>query len=226
MTGIDPGIWYVDDAFIVIVFYFLGYLSRNMLIKMDEAWGWWLSLVFAPLAGFLLLSAYQWNSEGGEAVLALISASQYGNIWYFLLASLIGIIFLLAFSRLVNINSSFTRFVAQNSLIFLGLNGICFHFMDTWVVNHIGWLPVTFLEVFLFASAYTIIVLILFSPLAWGIRRWFPEFSGFEWSPTSLLPPMREWGRTRLGIFIRPFMQKFFILSDLEEDNNNGRSLS
>ena len=222
MLGIDPGIWYVDDAFVVIVFYYLGYLSRKMLVRVDEAWGWWASLIVMPIAGFLLWNAYQWNSERGESVLVLISASQYGNIWYFLLASLIGIVFLLAFSRLLVFNGAPVSFIAQNSLIFLGLNGISFHFLDIWVIKHLGWLPTTFWEVFALTSVYTLFILVIFSPLAWGIRRWFPELSGFEWTPTSLLPPMREWGRARPWLLIRPLLKPFLIFSEPEEDSHNG----
>jgi hypothetical protein len=228
MTGINPGIWYIDDAFIVVIFFFFGYLSREALAKADGAWGWRVSLIVTPAAALALWQTYQWNVEAGESVLVLISASQYGNIWYFLLASLVGIVFLLALSRLVVINASPVSFVAQNSLIYLGLNGICFHFLDQWAVRQIFrntlWLPQTFWQTFAVAFIYALTVVTLFIPLVWIIRRWFPELSGFEWAPTSLLPPIREWGHTRLGLFLRPFFGQFLNFSN--EENNNGRSLS
>jgi acyltransferase len=211
MTGINPAMWHMDAAFIGVMFYFFGYLSRNALIKINEGIGWWSSLAITPLAGFLLLKIHQLNSAGGEVVLVLMDESRYGKLRYFLLAGLIGIVFLLFLSRLISMKLPFISFVAKNTFVFLGLSGVCFHFVDKWVISYLGLKPVTGIEVFVYAAIYVFVSMVVFSPIVMGLRRWFPELMGYEWSPTSILPPISEWAQRGIGHTVYSFTKKYVI---------------
>ena len=214
MTGIKPKTWFLDDAFIALLFYIFGHLSRELLFKFNEAKGWLLGLAIAPISAFLFRLAFTSNPDRNLVV--VMNMSLYRNVWYFIATAFLGILFVLAASRVFAVNISLANFIGQNTLVFLGLNGIGFIFLDAWVVSHTPWLPTRQVEVFLFSSLYVAAVMIFFSaPLAWLIRRWFPELIAAAWTPTSLPPPMSEWGNLRFFSSTRAWLQKYLLRSDV-----------
>jgi fucose 4-O-acetylase-like acetyltransferase len=212
MTGIDPRSWFISNAFVALLFYILGYLSREVLVKLNEAKGWLFSLIAVPVFAVLFWLVFNSNPDDGVVVMV---ALQYGNIWYFPVIALLGIAFLLVASRLFSVDFPLFRFIGQNTIIYLGLNGIGFIFMDSWILSHLPWLPARQVELLVFATVYTSVTLLLYTPVAWGIRRWFPEPAGLSWSPTSVLPPMQEWGQSRAAIAARAWLQRYLLRSDL-----------
>lgn len=201
--GFNPRAWYLGDAFIALAFYFFGYLSKNALTRLSEPWGWTLGLIAAPLLFFLTWYLHGLNATEDGVILVVMSASTYGNVWYFLLAALAGSAFLLSLSRVLNLKWRILHFIGRNTLIFLGLNGIGFHFADAFFIAHSPWLPETSLGVFLFGAGYAAASLLLTSPLVWAFRRWIPELCGYEWTPTSILPPMSGWLDGKVGAFFK-----------------------
>ncbi len=205
--GFNPRAWYLGDAFIALAFYFFGSLSQGALVRLSEPWGWLPSLMAAPLFFALTWLLHGLNSVEDGTVLVVMSASTYGNIWYFLLAALAGCAFLLSLGRVLDlIKWKPLFFVGQNTLIFLGLNGIGFHFADSFFVRRFPWLPDSSFGVFAIGSAYSFAAMLLAAPFAWALRRWLPELCGYEWSPTSVLPPMSAWTRGRLGSFFKTYL--------------------
>jgi len=211
LTGVSPDSWYIDDAFMAIPFYFAGYLLSNLLIPLDEnRIGWYIGAVVMLFAGYGVLATFRLNVEDKFYGVLMIS-SRYGNAWYFLLTAFLGIFFTLGLSRFVAVNFSPVRFVGQNTIIFLGLNGICQHFLDRWVIDFLHFDLNSHLVVFLYTAIYVILMMMLFAPVAIAMRRWMPELIGLEWSSTSLLPPMKEWHEHGIGVFVSSFFKKFVI---------------
>jgi len=207
--GFHPRVWYLDDAFIALLFYLSGYLLKDFYFKLNEAKGWWISLLVALAAGVALWYTYDLNEV--NPIVQMIS-SKYGDALPFLLAAFSGIFFLVAFSRLLPQNLRPLSFVGQNTLVFMGLNGFGQHFLDRQVILR-GMLPpiATQWQAFLYTSVYVILIMILSSPVVIALRRWFPELVGFAWTPTSLLPPMREWNQHGVGKGIHLFLQRYLI---------------
>jgi hypothetical protein len=169
-----------------------------------------ISVPILLIAGFALLQTYDLNSESKFWGVLMIS-SKYGNPWLFLLTAFAGIFLVLAFSRAIGLNLPPLNFVGQNTIIFLGLNGLCQHFIDRIVIDALNLTVKTHFEVFLYTSIYVIVMLTLFSPLVMGLRRWFPQMVGLKWSEASLLPPLEEWGQRGLGGWLVTGLKKVVL---------------
>jgi len=211
LTGIRPDIWYIDDAFMAISFYFAGYILSTVLKQLDDSRaGWFLALVVTFLAGYGVWLTFDLNIADKFWGVLMIS-SKYGNPGYFLLTAFLGIFFALGFSRLINVNLSPVRFVGQNTIIFLGLNGICQHFLDRWIIDFLHFDLSSHFGVFLYTTVYVVLVMLFFTPIVIAIKRWIPELAGLEWSSTSLLPPMAEWQFHGIGRAAVSFFKKIII---------------
>jgi hypothetical protein len=173
--------------------------------------GWWISLFMAPISAFLLWKAFKLNTFGSEVVWVLMANSVYGNMWLFALTALIGILFMLFLSRLISFKLSLVSFIGQNTLIFLGLNGIGLNFLDLWALRYFDRSPSTSFEIFLYASFYVSAVMLLSTPLVFGIRRWFPELAGYKWESTSLIPPIQEWPQRGIFRKVNLFFKTYLI---------------
>ncbi len=211
LIGVNPDIWYIDDAFMAIPFYFAGYLLGDVLKKVENNRIWWgIAVVVMLSAGYGVWTTFDLNVEDKFWGVMMIS-SKYGNPWYFLLTAFLGIFLVLGFSRFVNINISPVRFVGQNTIIFLGLNGICQHFLDRWVIDALHLSLNSHFEIFLYSTVYVILTMLLFTPFVIALKTWMPELLGLEWSQTSILPPMNEWHQHGIGRVIASFFKKFII---------------
>jgi len=210
LVGVSPDIWYIDDAFMAIPFYFAGYLLRNILKLFDVRSGWLVGTAVMLLAGDGGWATFNLNVEDKFWGVLMIS-SKYGNPWYFLLTAFLGIFFTLGFSRFIGVNFAPVRFVGQNTIIFLGLNGLCQHFLDRWIIDLFHFELDTHLGIFLYSTVYVVLIMLLFSPVVIALRKWTPELIGLEWSSTSLLPPMSEWHQHGIGRMISSFFKKFII---------------
>lgn len=210
LIGLRPDIWYIDDAFIAMVFYFAGYLLKDILFKAESRTGWFVSLPLAILAGYIVLRTFDMNQEDKFWGVMMIS-SKYGNPVYFLLTAFAGIFFVIALSRFIGMNLPPLSFVGQNTIIFLGLNGLCQHFIDRLVVDALKLDVHSHIGIFLYSAVYSIVMMALFTPLVIALKRWFPQLMGLAWTPTSLLPPIEEWGSRGVGGWLIVQLKKFVI---------------
>ena len=91
------------------------------------------------------------------------------------------------------------------------MNGISLHFLDQWFLESSEFVPGDPLEVVLFSGGYVLVVMAVFSLLAGALRRWLPEFVGYAWSETSLLPPMRDWFKQGFGLRLAQIARQFVL---------------
>ena len=191
-------IWYVGESLVVMSFYFVGYSLKKFLSKNHNDLKW--TMLFFAIFSVILFLTFDLNTGPFPAqfpvvMLALLS---HGNPWYFLLSAFAGIFATLAFTSSLKIASRPVRFISENLLIFLGLNGICFHFLNQYFISNMGSIPDKGSAVFLFSSIYTVAVMLSFSPMVIALRRWIPELVGYPWEPHSLLPPLDGWFSKRV----------------------------
>jgi fucose 4-O-acetylase-like acetyltransferase len=185
-AAVLPKLLQFENACIAIVFFFVGYLLKKPLILMGEPTGWIISLPILFASGYILLKTFDLNQSAGQVVLMI--ASKYGDPILFLITAFAGIFFILALSRLLVWNKLYINFVGQNTLIYLGLNGLGFHFLDSYVIQILPINLKSHLEVFLYTSTYVVIIMLIFVPVVMALRRWLPELVGMPWSTTSVLP--------------------------------------
>ena len=184
--------WYIGEALVVMSFYLAGYSLKSFLIK-DIGLRW--AMLFFTIFGSILFLTFDLNKGPflPQFPMVLLSLLSHGNPWYFLFTAFAGIFATLALTILLKIAHQPFRFISENLLIFLGLNGICFHFLNQYIVLRVGWIPDTGPAVFLLSLIYTVTIILLFSPIVIALRRWIPELVGYPWEPHSLLPPFDGW---------------------------------
>lgn len=189
--------WYIGEALVVMNFYLTGYLLKKFLITDFNPKLQWLVVV---ILGCILCLTFDLNVGpfSAQFPVPMIALLSHGNPWYFLLTAFVGIFATLAFSRALKVGREPFKFVSENLLIFLGLNGICFHFLNQYLISSVFTIPDTGLAVSLFTSIYVVVVMSLFSPIVMGLRRWIPELVGYPWDSRSLLPPIDSWFTKRV----------------------------
>lgn len=190
--GLLPRFLHLEDALIMLTFFFAGYLVRDLLaLWAQHRAGLILGVPIFLIAGYVVLKTYQLNQDAGRGVLVI--ASIYGNPIWLLVTAFAGIIFILALSRFLAVDFAVFRFVSQNSLIYLGLNGLNFHFLDDAVARAVPINQQSHLAIFLFVAMYVVMIMLMYAPVVLALRRWFPQLVGYPWTSTSLLPPSETW---------------------------------
>ena len=168
--------WLVTSAVMALMFYQLGILLRRL---------GWLSSARSTLqlcllaAVFLAASLLTFNlnralNEHSIPVVFMIGA-YYGNIWWFLLASLAGIAFLLYLSQIFAANQALT-YVGQATLTLMCLNGILQEFVNPAVAEFIVRVTPAPQAMLLagICGAVTVLSLLVCLPVNWLFERYLP----------------------------------------------------
>lgn len=194
--GLLPNILQMDNAFIALMFFFAGTLLKNPLTQAVDRRGWIVSIPVFLASGYVLFRTFGLNQTAGRGVLMV--ASNYGDPILFLLTAFAGIFFILSLSRLLVLNVPYFSFVSQNTLIYLGLSGLCFQFVDGLVIKALNLTLKSHVDLIIYASLYVSLAMLVLAPVVIALRRWFPQLVGLAWSPTSWLPPLQTiWARKR-----------------------------
>jgi acyltransferase len=191
--GVRMNVWYLNEAFIATSFYLLGYMLRDLLLAPRR---WRKDVTITVVTGCIFL--FTWNLNRGPFMWlrgVVMMCSSHGNILYFFLTSLAGIFFVVHFFRLVPIANSITRFIGRNTLIYMGLNGFCYHFINQPIIQSLALQPQSGLGVFIYCAASSVAMMLILIPLVVTLNRYVPELVGRRWEGTSLLP--------RIGFFRR-----------------------
>jgi acyltransferase len=212
-TGVTEGFWYINEAFVALFFYLLGFALRKYILAPDLLKGYVLAVILL-VSGLLVFTTFDLNKGPfPNRVLqgVVLAISSHGQPVYFTLTALAGITFFLILAWFTQRVFSWTEFVGRNSLIFLGLNGINLHFMDKWFFSTVQFFPQTGLQVALLAGGYVLVVLFFFCLVALVLRRWIPELVGYRWHENSLLLPMSEWANRGVGLRLTRLAKKLVL---------------
>ncbi|HSB95043.1 MAG TPA: acyltransferase family protein [Spongiibacteraceae bacterium] len=172
--------WFIYESLIAAGFYLVGYSSRQLIVNLPRTR--WLALVTICAALLWYLAAC------GNPVpffrVVLLVASAHGNYGLFLLAALSGSVMTITLLRLCDPDSRSFTFIARNSLIYLGLNGFFFHFIDDRVFTMIGFIPDRPWAVIGFAGIYVAATMLLLAPIVMFLRRFFGWWLGIRTTAT------------------------------------------
>lgn len=196
ISGVRMNFWFFHEAFIAASFYIAGYAFRDALLGPVQ------HKVEVPLliiTGVCFL--FTFNLNHGPFLPAknvvVMSGSAHGNFLLFIFTAYSGIAFLLLLIRVLNIQTSAMDFVGRNTLIYLGLNGLCFHFFDKWVIVRLGFLPNTSLGVFCISVLYVTCTMLIAAPVAALLKRYVPQLVGVHGNRTSLVSPIARWSEAK-----------------------------
>ncbi len=174
-TGIPKNVWFINEAFTAGGFYLLGYWAKALLLKPAQSLYDGLGAV---VSGLLLLATFNLNngSFSNQHAIVLMNASSHGNYLLFIMTAIFGIAFVLFATRCFAIKLYPVDFIAQNTLIYLGLNGLCLFFIDVKVIYKIGYIPTEPLYINLYALTYVTTIMLLFIPVTWIIKKYVPKW--------------------------------------------------
>ena len=174
-TGLPKNFWFINESFTAGGFYLLGYLAKGFLFKPSYRL---LDGFYAVISGVLLFYTYNLNNGPFSDLhkIVLMNASSHGNYLLFVMTALIGISFIIFGARFLEYEGYFLNFIAKNTLIYLGLNGLCLFFIDIKVIYKIGYFPTDPLLINLYAIIYVTTIMIVFMPVVWLIRKYVPKW--------------------------------------------------
>jgi len=202
LSGTPKNFWYFNVAFVAMSFYLMGHGFRSFLLWLDES-SWFVALILAAFSGIILFTTFNLNRDpldlNGFHVVVMVAMS-FGNPFWFVITAYAGIFFIISLACLMNVNKPIIDLIGRNTMIYLGLNGLTFNFLDAKMVSFLAFKPETHGGVALYSILYVCTVLLIFAPIVFGLRSWFPEFFGYHWEETSLVPPMSRWCRRKASV--------------------------
>lgn len=121
----------------------------------------------AVIMGGLLVATFNLNNGpySDKHAIVLMNASSHGNYLLFVMTALFGIAFVIFAMRCFSARLFPVDFIAKNTLIYLGLNGLSLFFIDVKVIYKIGYFPSDPVFVNLYALGYVTAIMMLFIPV-------------------------------------------------------------
>jgi acyltransferase len=133
LAGIPKNAWFILVALVPFGFYALGYASFQNISVFARLH----VLIRVALAGIFVtmtLITYNLNTPKKFFIMFLCDPF-YGNSLFFIFTSLMGIFFVITIATIVPYNS-IIQYIGQNTLMLLGLNGLFYHFINSWIVSN------------------------------------------------------------------------------------------
>jgi fucose 4-O-acetylase-like acetyltransferase len=185
VIGLDGHSWFLSEAIVALGFYAIGHALYPLLRKMASS-----PVLASPVfvaAAALTLSTFSLNSPDTKFVV-MMSASQHGNAIAFTVTALAGCLAMFSLS-MVLARFSALRSIGRDSLIWLGLNGIFFHFVNPEFAKLMP--PANTVSAI---SVYALMLatgsLLVCWPLASLLRRYLPQLVGYPRTHGPLLPAL------------------------------------
>jgi fucose 4-O-acetylase-like acetyltransferase len=164
--------WGVDIALGTAVFYYLGFqIKEYRLIEKLKSWYLLLvAVIFLGLNYFLAMrNTYQVS----------IFWREYGVAWLYLAAATTGILGYILITKLtretVLKKVTLLDYLGKNSIIILGAHTVCAYFVEDFFNYQLHLYPKHNL---LFAFIYTILTIIIITPIIYIFNRWLPFLIG------------------------------------------------
>ncbi len=195
-TGIKANFWFINESVIAAAFFLAGYAGRRWFLDEQPAW---LNAAATLVGGLILFLTFDLNTGPflSQHAVVLMTESSHGHPLLFPLTAIGGVVFLTGLARAIELPSLTLRFVGRNTLIYLGLSGLCMHHLDYALVGALPRQPGSQLAVLALAGMYTAVVILLFAPLVIALRRVAPELVNLPWHEASWLPPLGAHGSSR-----------------------------
>lgn len=169
-------IWFLNEAFVACGFYLTGFWVRPILEKTTH----WFFNVFGCITTGALLTIFFNLNQGpffDKHAIVLMNASSHGNYILFIGTAFLGIAMIIFLSRLISYKEfKSLNYIGRNTLLYMGLNGICLHFLDVKVIYKIGYFPDNLVSSNIYAFIYVAIVMTLFIPVIWILKKTVPKW--------------------------------------------------
>ncbi len=175
VTGLPVNFWFIHEAFVAGGFYALGTALKPWLFKPSRSTVDGLGLL---LSGALLFYTYDLNQGPFRDAhpIVLMNKASHGDYGLFVATAFLGIALCIFITRLIPLQTRPVKFIGQNTLIYLGLNGLCLTFFDVKVIYKLAYIPQQVWAIHAYALLYVCVVMLLFIPVTWVLRRSLPKW--------------------------------------------------
>lgn len=182
--------WFIYEAIGAYSFYLLGRLLFTSDIFRKKT-SLYMNILLLIISTVLLVSTFNLNQgdfQGSPGNVVLFASGIYGNIFYFPLTAIAGSLCVILFSRLIG-PIKLVQYIGRNTLILMGLNGICLKYLNNFLVNQgINIISNNALSIFALCGVLTCISLLLCLPFTWLLENYLPQLIGKPKVKGPLLP--------------------------------------
>jgi fucose 4-O-acetylase-like acetyltransferase len=180
-------IWFARECVLLYAFYLAGlWLHRTKVLDdLPAAAKWALFL----LPGGLLAATFNLNPGAHDLVpVVLINLSRHGDPLWFATGAVGGTLMTFGLAQLTA-RWSALAWVGRRALLFMGVNGFWFAWLNELVVRHVP-APQGHAGLAAWCTAATLLSLALSAPVVWALDRWLPQLMGRPTVAGPLLPPL------------------------------------
>ena len=171
-TKIQLNFWYLHESIVALGFYLIGNWVFGIISKLKQNRNW-LFYLFVPLISLLLVISNIVFKDQGVVNMA---SSLHGDFLPFIINSFLGAVLIISIGVLIPANR-LMNFIGSNTLIYLGLNGIFFNFVNPYLANRL-FLNNSFSFITLNCTLVTLLSLALCYPLIVLINKYLPQLFG------------------------------------------------
>jgi len=175
-NGLPREFWFIAESFVGAAFYFAGHAAKPWLVTLPRN-------VLIGVAGALMLSLAFWLTPKIDVTLfrvVITSYSIHGHYPWFITTAFAGIVAVLLLTRVLPPGIRALQFIGRNTLIYLGLNGLCFHFIDIQFARTLLAIPDQWYLILPVALAYIAAMFALFTPVVMLIGRYCRPLLGMS----------------------------------------------
>lgn len=156
-------IWSLDVALVSLFFYGMGYYFRNYIVKLNYVY-------------FIVLGAFHFFTFGLNDKIDMYR-SEYGNILYFLLNSVLGLFFYVGLFKMLP-NFKLLSYLGRNTITILATQIRAMTFIKLFMFVVLG------ISVFVFSEVdkllLSIVQIILIIPVCYVVNKYFSYLNGFQ----------------------------------------------
>jgi hypothetical protein len=179
-TGLPANTWFVSEALVAAPFYLAGRLCCPWLVGAVRPLR---DVTILVVSGALLFATF--GENGGfrrEPVVVMAMANHGAWLWFYGTAAS-GVVFAVTLCHLAARMLLPLAAVGRLSLLYLGLSGLSFSFIELRLIAAVGVVPQSHLALAVACAAYVAAALALGYPLVRAMQRFAPQLFGMGAGP-------------------------------------------
>lgn len=179
-TGLIKNFWFVNEAFVALGFYSLGYILKDYIFSQRKKL--LINIILVSICFAVLVLTWNINFQGvnSSKKIVMLVSSRHGNYLWFLVTAISGAFFVIFFTKLLNIKITLLSFISKNAIVYLGVNGILLNFFNTRIIKLFSLDINNHFSLFLYCILYSIVAMLLVIPIAWLFKKYLWFFVGLK----------------------------------------------
>ena len=183
-TRLKLNFWYIHEGIIAAGFYLIGNSLFGFISKLEQNRKWIFYLIIPVTLLLIKLSIIYFKNT----TTVIMADSVHGDLLPFVVNSFLGTILIISIGIIIPPNK-IMNFIGLNTLILLGLNGVFYHFIDSFLINWF-YLNDSIWFLILYCTFASTISMALCAPFIILINKYLPQLFGKPNSKGPILKPL------------------------------------